>query len=95
MTNAGWISVKDRLPEVGKQVLLIVYGWEHSIVYIGKLQPGWYKVYLRRGNSCLNIPIVPSDWLIDGWSYFKAPDVRYWMPLPEIPNGLHRYSEKN
>ena len=84
----SWISVKDRLPEVGKKVLLIVYGWKDSIVYIGKLQPGWSHDDPNGEHNFWGIPVKASDWLIDGWSYFKHPDVHYWTDLPELPEGI-------
>lgn len=63
---SGWISVEDRLPEVGQRVLVVVHGWESDEhTYLGELDP--------------------CDWKLSGWSYFRRPDVRYWMPVPEAP----------
>nr|DAI02020.1 MAG TPA: Protein of unknown function (DUF551) [Bacteriophage sp.] len=78
--KTGWISVKDRLPEHGKQVLLIAYGWSDTTVYIGQLkhtdaETSWLTGFTSK----------ESEWCIQGWSYLKEPLVTHWMPLPEPP----------
>lgn len=81
-----WISVEDRLPEPGKEVLLLAHGWEGRLHYVGMLKPsppqaGFFGVSKA------------SDWTIWGWSYFREPKVTHWMPLPDPPetgNGMHR-----
>lgn len=76
----GWISVKDRLPEHGKNVLLIAYGWKDTRVYIGRLE------HMSPETSWLTgITSKESEWCIEGWSYLKEPVVTHWMPLPEPP----------
>lgn len=76
----GWISVKDRLPEHGKQVLLIAYGWSDTTIYIGRLE------HMSSETSWLTgITSKESEWRIQGWSYLKEPLVTHWMPLPEQP----------
>lgn len=78
--KTGWISVKDRLPEPGKDVLLIAYGWKDTRVYIGRLE------HMSPETSCLTgITSKESEWCIQGWSYLKEPLVTHWMPLPEPP----------
>lgn len=76
----GWISVKDRLPEPGKDVLLIAYGWKDTRVYIGRLE------HMNPETSWLTgITSKESEWCIQGWSYLREPLVTHWMPLPEPP----------
>lgn len=75
-----WISVKDRLPEPGKEVLLIVHGWQSRLIYIGELN------HIAAEKSWLTgVTSAESDWCIWGWSYLKEPHVTHWMPLPEPP----------
>lgn len=75
-----WISVKDRLPKHGKQVLLTAYGWKDTTVYIGRLE------HMNPETSWLTgITSKESEWCIQGWSYLKEPLVAHWMPLPEPP----------
>ena len=74
-----WISVKDRLPEDGKQVLLIAYGWKGTNVYIGEL-----KHMCPETSWLTGITSKESEWCIQGWSYLKEPLVTHWMPLPDI-----------
>lgn len=76
----GWISVKDRLPELGEQVLLIAYGWSDTTVYIGRVE------HMNPETSWLTgITSKESEWCIQGWSYLKEPLVTHWMPLPNPP----------
>lgn len=76
----GWISVNDRLPELGEQVLLIAYGWSDTTVYLGRLE------HMSPETSWLTgITSKESEWCIQGWSYLREPVVTHWMPLPEPP----------
>lgn len=78
--KTGWISVKDRLPEHGKQVLLIAYGWSDTTIYLGRLE------HMSSETSWLTgFTSKESEWCIQGWSYLKEPLVTHWMPLPEPP----------
>lgn len=80
-----WVSVEDRLPEVGQRVLVVAYGWKSETVYLGYLDPGWLKGDPEGKGNFWGVPTNPSDWRLAGWSYFRDPDVRYWMPCPEPP----------
>ena len=80
MKSDGWISVKDRLPEPDKEVLLIAHGWTSRTTYIGSLHHTASKKSWMTG-----IESKESDWQIWGWSYLKEPHVTHWMPLPKPP----------
>ena len=85
-----WISVKDRLPEPGKIVLVHqVYSWQRfedgAAVTVGRLRPTengrvsyWefqhYRPDFRDGTVLDNGIICP------GSEY-----ITHWMPLPEPP----------
>lgn len=81
-----WISVEDRLPEFGRRVLVVAYGWGETVLYLGCLDPGWLKDDPEGRSNFWGAPIRACDWRLSGWSYLRDPDVRYWMPLPEAPN---------
>lgn len=70
-----WIPVGERMPEVGKAVLVIASGWpkpktelrgavEIATLYTDKTQP---------------------DWVLEAWLDWENPEVTHWMPLPEAP----------
>jgi hypothetical protein len=73
--NNKWISVKDRLPEDGENVL--VYNDDNSEDFIpyftGYFHGGmWYSSYaLYEEENFLEVPSI----------------VTHWMPLPEPPKG--------
>ena len=65
-----WISVKDRMPDKHKQVL--VYGWgfankKYKVYFIKIAELRWNCTYGRAEFDC------------DG-------EVSHWMPLPEAPD---------
>lgn len=76
-----WISVKDKLPEEGKEVLVIAYGWDKNPpCYLGCLK------HTKSEKSWLTgLESAESDWSLWGWSYLRTPKVTHWMPLPDPP----------
>ena len=72
-----WISVEERLPEPNTTVLLIAHGWEHQLVYIGKLE----KVESEK-SWLTGLVSKASEWTVYGFSYLKEPIVTHWMPIP-------------
>ena len=66
-----WIPVKERLPEPGKMVLLIVNGKVKNITLIGAYELGEFD--------------TDEGWILEMWSEWEDPKVTYWMPLPELP----------
>lgn len=70
--EAKWISVKDRLPEIGQEVNVIVIGnrvtsLARKIRYEGDKEYSWDNSYPGSGN----------------WHAKEA--VTHWQPLPEPP----------
>lgn len=66
-----WIPVKERLPEPGKMVLLIVSGKVKNITLIDAYELGEFD--------------TDEGWILEMWPEWKDPKVTYWMPLPELP----------
>nr|DAR28325.1 MAG TPA: Protein of unknown function (DUF551) [Caudoviricetes sp.] len=83
---SDWISVEDKLPDVGQRVLVVAYGWDDcDNMYLGRLDPGWLKADPDGKRNFWGVLVAPSDWRLSGWSYLRDPDVRYWTPLPKAP----------
>ena len=72
MSNSGWISVDDRLPETGCEVL----------AYIKHLNPrfGPHTVVLYASAS------PDHFWEYDEGELSYNWNVTHWMPLPEPPS---------
>ncbi len=68
--GAGWISVKDALPECGERALVIVNGKTKSITFIDAVEMGTY---------------FPEGWLLEAYPDIEKPEVSYWMELPDGP----------
>lgn len=66
-----WIPVKERLPEPGKMVLLIVSGKVNNITLIGAYELGEFD--------------TDEGWILEMWPEWEDPKVTHWMPLPELP----------
>lgn len=68
-----------------------VLRWKESgAVYVGKLDPGWLKADPEGKSNFWGMPVGSSDWKLSGWSYFREPDVRWWMPCPDVPELAER-----
>lgn len=68
-----WISVKERLPEDGESILMIVSGKpKDNITLIGVYAIGDYS--------------DDEGWIVDEYPEWENPNVIYWMPLPEPPD---------
>lgn len=83
LTN-GWISVKDRLPERGRYVLVAVYGHDVIIQKPGESLPDAIE-RTRRTVRYVTMGFVDEDgWCgPDGYPMMVTP--AYWQPLPEPP----------
>lgn len=74
-----WISVKDRLPEIDGNVLVIVNGKQHKNVTLESA----YEL----------AEFSPSDgWIMEMWPEWETPEVTHWMPLPDPPREAHHGS---
>jgi hypothetical protein len=67
-----WISMKDKLPEVGQRVLIVYVTWSGKHIDIAELPANYksldYPVMNMNGNR---------DILLDR--------VTHWQPLPKLP----------
>lgn len=72
MTNNGWISVNDRLPEEHEVVLCIVNGKPETNITLHNayLLGSWNKT---------------GGWFIDEYPVWENAVVSWWQPLPEPP----------
>jgi hypothetical protein len=95
-----WISIKDMLPKIGDKVFFITNFDEilHGEIYYTEklLQEDWptvpaFQVYGGKEKSELAVPVFSAD---DGEVYFISDnEVKYWMPAPELPEGINGRSE--
>jgi hypothetical protein len=70
----GWISVKDRLPEL-RQEVLVWYDNGYEVAYLQKFEPP--KLQYPQFNN-----VEMFEWCFGDFEDF---DVTHWMPLPEPP----------
>ena len=85
VTVQEWISVKDRLPEVGDSYLVVVkYKYDHEKEYNYDTDVATYYPYDN-----------PSAYIDERWDTYNDWDegqqylhITHWMPLPEPPKGL-------
>jgi hypothetical protein len=74
-----WISVKERLPEYGEQVLLQIKTWR---VY-------WCDIKSIAIGSRLSTNSSGENWSMYGSSCSDRSSVTHWMPLPKLPENLN------
>lgn len=70
----GWVSVKDRLPEL-RQEVLVWYDNGYEVAYLQKFEPP--KLQYPQFNN-----VEMFEWCFGDFEDF---DVTHWMPLPEPP----------
>ena len=75
-----WISVKDKMPDDEREVLVIAHGWDGRLVYVGS-----HKRVESQKSWLTGITSKSSEWSLWGWSYLKEPIVTHWLPMPEPP----------
>ena len=67
---AEWISVNDRLPKIGQEVLIFARDYMGVFAYRNN----------RQGLSCF---MYQDD--SGYWREWYSPKVSHWMPLPDAP----------
>jgi len=79
-TIGGWISVKDRLPGIDEDVLIL---YESKVSRETGYAITCRKDYFYFGGTL--IPCQRPQWA-EPWQYFRENNViTHWMPLPEPP----------
>lgn len=71
-----WISVKDRLPEKEEFVIAIVSGKPHE------------HIILDETPMIATYYPVDAEWSLEEFPEWDNPDVKYWMPVPDLPGGV-------
>lgn len=88
-TVGGWISVKDRLPERFKTVLVAVFGHDLIVQRDGEtLEDAINRTFKIVRYVTTGSIDETDDWNgSDGYPMMVQPS--YWMPLPEPPKEEH------
>ena len=103
VTVQEWISVKDRLPEVETEVLILARHGNRNVITTGMYEDGqmntedsdwWWETEGFEYDEELDVHIIPEGWweykhYIDDETHNYAIDgvVTHWMPLPQPPRG--------
>lgn len=76
-----WISVDDRLPDIGETCLLYIT-WPEGTMFNCRADP------LQRTNITLGGRLYNGNFttLEDQFDYKELKHVSHWMPLPDKPN---------
>lgn len=76
MCVKGWVSVKDVLPELDEEVLVV---WDKGNGYP-------YRVTSHMTNFDRDMERTNGKhWVIQNRVHYKQEEITYWMPLPEMP----------
>lgn len=73
-----WISVKDRLPEIVKLVLVT----DGKATFYGWLMQGTTRT---ADGEYVKMWVVPFRQFEDAWYIENRSPIAHWMPLPEPP----------
>ena len=80
-TNVGkWVPVTDRLPEVGKSVLVISYGRVCFAKLLLTENNGGFPTFVLQ-DGLNNPPVLETT----AHNEFTENRITHWMPLPEPP----------
>lgn len=86
-----WISVKERLPEYGRNVLAFVKNknpegrYNKDGIYVAQLEDKIPQPDPQGKRNFWGLPGYDNEWTVWSWSYFSEPEVTHWMPLPDPP----------
>lgn len=83
-----WISVKDKLPPLGNQVLLFVQSETCSIDYDTNEEIGDTYIEKEMAIGYIEDGVLWINYDQDG--FYSASDVTHWMPLPSPPEGENK-----
>lgn len=75
-----WIPVSERLPEVGKSVLVISYGRVCFAKLLLTVNNGGYPTFVLQ-DGLNNPPVLETT----AHNEFTENRITHWMPLPEPP----------
>lgn len=81
--DLGWISVKDRLPDIDEEVLVLVeplkvYSSPMKLCFGHRPNPDGFDAKSTLTGKMKHY--TPETY--DGWN---IPGVKYWMPCPKLP----------
>ncbi len=86
--QSKWISVEDRLPEIGERALVI--GWSStdyrysSSVYNNDSEPEQYIV-VWDGKNSTTVAAIDDGAFCGNYQYICIDNITHWQPLPEKP----------
>ena len=66
-----WISVKDRLPRDGEDVIVVASGKCGNITLVDAIEFAEFS--------------MSEGWILEMWPEWENPKITYWMPSPEPP----------
>ena len=71
-----WVSVKERMPEEGKMMLVAVNGKPHK------------NITLKNAVELAEYT-ASEGWILEMWPEWTGAEITRWMPLPELPKEEH------
>lgn len=72
--NSEWISVKDKMPEPDVCVLVLASGKYKNITLDNAFEIAMYA--------------KKDGWMLENYPSYENPDIKYWMPMPSLPDDL-------
>lgn len=80
---SDWISVDERLPPYGQEVLLFIQTKLRNVDYDTDKEIGDSYVCKEKAIGCIKNNDLWLNYDQDG--FYSVSDVTHWMPLPEPP----------
>lgn len=74
LQQTAWIPVVDKLPEIGKRVLVYVMG-DKALLCFHEVRDSYIGIYMGDGRW--------GVWIYDGMRLLDSEDVLAWTPLPK------------
>lgn len=80
-TVGGWVSVKDRLPEIDERVL--VFGVGKYEYFVGSTMTA---ITCMSDANLIDCRLKTQPYWLEPWQYYLTDyEITHWMPLPEPP----------